>query len=74
MSVAIVRCKNRRCKKTSKAGTLSLRGKAGANSFKFSGKLGGKRLKPGGYRARITAADAVGNKSGPIVVKFTVRR
>lgn len=54
------------------AGSLSASGASGANSIKFSGKVGGKRLKPGRYRISITATDAAGNASQPAQAKFKV--
>jgi hypothetical protein len=54
------------------AGSLTRSGKAGANSLRFSGRLGRKALKPGAYRAVITATDAAGNRSAPKVVRFRI--
>lgn len=54
-------------------GTVTLAGKAGENSVKFTGKLsGGGELKPGSYTVTITAKDADGTSSKPISLKFTV--
>jgi hypothetical protein len=53
-------------------GKLARTGKAGANSIKFSGRVGSKALKPGRYRAVITATDAAGNRSAPNGVRFRV--
>jgi hypothetical protein len=44
----------------------------GANSFKFTGRLGKKKLKPGSYRLAATATDAAGNKSAKKYAKFRV--
>jgi hypothetical protein len=50
--------KNRKAKKCTRLvnllGTFTLNGRAGANSFRFSGRIGGKRLKPGSYRLVAT--------------------
>lgn len=44
-------------------GSFTRAGKAGKNSFKFRGRIGGKRLKPGTYRLDGQATDAAKNKS-----------
>jgi hypothetical protein len=46
--------------------------KAGANRFKFTGRLGGRKLKPGRYRLVEVAVDAAGNKSAPKRVRFRI--
>ena len=53
-------------------GKLIRTGKPGANSIRFSGRVGSKALKPGRYRAVITATDAAGNRSAPKSVRFRV--
>lgn len=55
------------CKLT--LGTISLAGKAGKNSVKFTGKLSGGELKPGTYTVTVTAKSA---SSKPIALKFTI--
>jgi hypothetical protein len=40
-------------------GRFSVQGAAGANSFRFSGKIGGKTLKPGPYRLVGSAGNAI---------------
>jgi hypothetical protein len=47
-------------------------GKAGANRFKFTGRLGGRRLKPARYRLVQVAVDATGNKSATKRVRFRI--
>lgn len=44
-------------------GTLRRSGAKGANSIRFTGRLGRRALKPGRYRAVISATDAAGNRS-----------
>jgi hypothetical protein len=44
-------------------GTLRRSGAKGANSIRFSGKIGRRALRPGRYRAVISATDAAGNRS-----------
>jgi hypothetical protein len=55
-----------------KVGKLIRTGNAGRNSIRFSGRLGRKALKPGSYRAVITATDAAGNRSAPKTTRFRV--
>jgi hypothetical protein len=44
-------------------GSFKHQGKAGRNSFKFSGRLSKKTLRPGRYRLVAAAIDRAGNKS-----------
>ena len=44
-------------------GGFTHRGKAGRNRFRFSGRLAGRKLRPGRYRLRAVATDAAANKS-----------
>lgn len=52
-------------------GTLTDSGRAGANHFKFNGKLKGKALTPGAFTLRATAV-ASGQRSDPETAHFTV--
>jgi CSLREA domain-containing protein len=63
-----------RCIVYSGVGTLQQLALAGPNTLRFSGRLGTKALKPGGYRLEATARDAAGNVSKPAFAKFTVLR
>jgi hypothetical protein len=54
------------------AGKLLRSGRAGANTLKFSGRIGARALKPGRYRAVITARDAAGNRSVARHVTFRI--
>ena len=54
------------------AGKLVRTGKKGANTLKFSGRIGRRALKRGRYRAVITATDAAGNRSAAKSVRFRV--
>ncbi|HEX7060247.1 MAG TPA: choice-of-anchor Q domain-containing protein [Solirubrobacterales bacterium] len=47
---------------------------AGDNAKKFSGRIGRHALKPGRYRATLTATDAAGNESAPKRLNFRVVR
>jgi hypothetical protein len=56
----------------SKVTTISQQEKTGRQSTKFSGRVKGKPLKPGKYRATITATDAAGQTSAPKKLGFQV--
>jgi putative Ig domain-containing protein len=62
------------CKRAKRKGTLSFSGQAGPNTRAFSGRLRGRRLKPGLYQATLVATDAAGNRSRAIKVRFRVMR
>jgi hypothetical protein len=47
-------------------------GKAGTNSFKFTGRLNGRKLPPRRYRLVLRAVDAAGNKAKAQAQSFTV--
>jgi plastocyanin len=55
-------------------GTLVRRGlAAGKRSIGFRGRLAGKTLAAGRYRATVTATDAAGNRSAPRRIGFRIR-
>jgi hypothetical protein len=62
-----------KCTRYVAKGQFALSGKAGPNSFRFNGKLGGKALTPGGYQASLTAHDGAGNNSAA-TANFTITR
>jgi lysophospholipase L1-like esterase len=53
-------------------GAFVHRGHAGANSFRFSGRLAHRRLRPGSYRLVARAGDALGNVSIPARAPFRI--
>jgi len=53
-------------------GTFTDQAVAGRNKRRFRGRLRGKRLRPGAYRAGLVAVDFVGNRSRPKRVSFRV--
>ena len=55
-------------------GSFTRASTAGANSFRFTGRLRGKKLSPGRYRLVMVATDAAGNKSKPKRAFRIVRR
>ena len=61
-----------RCTRWKKvSGSFTRSGEAGRNSFRFTGRIGGKRLKPGRYRLVAAARDGAGNRAR--VVRRTFR-
>ena len=63
--------KRRSCKRFVGRGILTRFGTEGANTLPFSGRIGRKALRPGRYRATITATDREG-KSAPRSVAFRI--
>jgi DNA-binding beta-propeller fold protein YncE len=58
-----------------RAGALQrLNRPAGLNTLAFSGRIGGRALRPGRYRATLVATDAQGRRSAPRRASFTVLR
>jgi hypothetical protein len=62
-----------RCNRYQPSGTLDVVGKAGANTFAFSGRVRGRMLPPGSYRVLVTAA-ADGKTSAAASAQFTIAR
>jgi hypothetical protein len=52
--------------------TLTRAGRAGTNATKLSGRIKRRALKPGAYRATLTARDAAGNTSRRVVLAVIV--
>jgi hypothetical protein len=73
-TLTVLRCtaKNSGCTRLKQAGSFTHRDQTGANTLHFTGRLGGKRLRPGRYQLRITATLA-GQTSTPIGSSFRVR-
>lgn len=65
--------KKRTCERVEQRGTLNAFGKAGANGIEFRGKVGGRALKPGRYRVKVTAT-ADGRTSKAATKTFTIVR
>jgi hypothetical protein len=63
-----------RCTRHIATGALKATGVLGANRLAFDGKLGGKRLTPGKYRATLVATDVAGNRSKAARTTFSVKR
>ena len=62
----------RRCTRYRAVGTLKRSATKGANSIRFTGRIGSRTLRPGRYRALITATDTAGNRSTPRTARFRV--
>ena len=60
-----------RCTRTVTTATLTRTAHTALNTIAFSGRISGRALKPGSYRAVFTATDAAGN-SAPKTLSFTV--
>jgi hypothetical protein len=66
--------KSKRCTRYARVGAFRQQSVAGSNRKRFSGKIGRKGLRPGGYRALLVAVDAAGNRSKAKSVGFRVVR
>jgi DNA-binding beta-propeller fold protein YncE len=65
--------KKQRCRRFVRRATLRFADRsAGANTIRFSGRIGKRALAPGAYRATIFAADPSGNRSLPRRASFVV--
>ena len=65
--------KKRACTFFAPVGKLTQAGAAGKNNLRFTGKVAGRKLKPGIYRATAVATTSAA-KSTPVTTKFTVKR
>ena len=59
-------------RKPRKVGSLKRPATSGRNRVAFSGMLGGRALKPGGYTLTATATDAAGNVSRVATATFQI--
>jgi 6-phosphogluconolactonase (cycloisomerase 2 family) len=64
--------KRKKCTRFKQVGRIRAAGKRGKNRTGFSGKLKGKNLQPGRYRATAVATDSAGGKSTPRRVSFQI--
>lgn len=63
-----------RCWRYLTKGAPKFAGASGSNSVRFSGRVKGKALAPGSYRATLVARDGAGNASAPKVATFSIVR
>ena len=66
--------KKPKCTRFVRVGAITLAGKSGANSLKFNGKVAGRRLAAGKYRATGTAIDSAAQSSAAVSASFKVKR
>jgi hypothetical protein len=67
--------RNRACKRTLTAGTLSFTGHPGTNRVAFQGRISRtNKLKPGRYTLTITATNSAGQRSNPQTLTFKIVR
>jgi hypothetical protein len=64
----------KRCVRFFRRGVLSHSGVAGTNRLRFSGRVGGKGLRPGAYRMIGFPTDAAGNRGRPFSGSFVIAR
>jgi hypothetical protein len=65
--------RKRRCTRLVRTGQFAVTSAAaGANTKRFSGRIGSRTLKPGRYRLTLVAVDAAGNKSKPRRLRFRI--
>jgi len=62
----------KRCKAWKKVGSIRKQVVAGHNTITFSGRLAGRKLGPGRYRALLKVTDSAGNVSRAETLKFRV--
>jgi hypothetical protein len=48
--------------------------RAGAGKLRFSGRIGGRALRPSRHRMLVTATDAAGNRSRTVRLRFRIAR
>jgi hypothetical protein len=65
---------NKRCTRYRTIARLERSATSGANSVRFTGRLHKRALRPGRYRALITATDTAGNRSTPRTAAFRIVR
>jgi hypothetical protein len=67
------RKRGKRCTTTKVVtGSFTHAGKAGANSFKFSGRINGRKLKTGTYRLTAIPTDVPGNRGNAVRAGFRI--
>ena len=69
--------RNRRgkhCTRLGAVGSFTHPDTAGPNSFHFTGRLGGRALRPGRYRLRALATTAAGQAAQPVSTSFRIVR
>ena len=70
----LIRLRKRRCKAYKRVGRIRQAVGPGRNTIVFNGRIAGRRLSPGRYRALLKLTDLAGNVSRTEVVRFRVLR
>jgi hypothetical protein len=66
--------RKRRCKAYKKIGSIQRAVAPGQNTIEWNGRIAGRRLRPGRYRALLVITDSAGNKSSVERIRFRVLR
>ncbi len=66
--------RRRRCTAYKKIGSIRQTVTPGRNTINFTGRIAGRRLRPGRYRALLVITDSAGNKSRVERIRFRVLR
>ena len=66
--------RQRRCKAYKRIGRIQQAVTPGRNTINFSGRIAGRRLRPGRYRALLVITDTAGNVSRAEQIRFRVLR
>ena len=66
--------KARRCKRYRRVTALVAEERAGRQSTAFTGRVRGRALRPGPYRARLVASDALGARSAQTRIALRIVR
>lgn len=60
------------CQGYQRIGSIRQQARAGRNTFAFNGRVAGRKLTKGNYRAKLTVTDAAGNTSRAETIRFKV--
>ena len=66
--------RKRRCKAYKRIGSIQRAVAPGQNTINWNGRIAGRRLRPGRYRALLVITDSAGNKSSVERIRFRVLR
>ena len=66
--------RQRRCKAYKRIGSIQRAVAPGQNQIAWNGRIAGRRLRPGRYRALLVITDSAGNKSSVERIRFRVLR
>jgi hypothetical protein len=66
--------RKRRCKAYKRIGSIQRAVGPGQNTISWNGRIAGRRLRPGRYRALLVITDSAGNKSSVERIRFRVLR